>query len=787
MKLSLNFLKDYVDIDVDVKKLAEDMTSAGSEYDEAGKLIEATNLIIGKVIKCENHPDSDHLHVCKVDVGNEVLDIVCGAPNVRENLKVIVALNGAELPGGIKIKKGVIRGQESNGMLCSLLELGIESKFLTEEDKNGIHELDENAPVGKDPIEYMNLNDEVIDFDLTANRGDLLSVLGMAYEVGAIYDKKVKDIDLSYNGIEKDMNFNLEIATDNCKAFLAKKVENLSIKESPDFIKNRLIASGIRPINNVVDISNYVMLEVGQPLHFYDADKLGSKIKVRMAENGEELTTLDGIKRTLDSEDIVITDGEKSIGLAGVMGGLDTEVTLDTKNVIIEAAIFDSVKVRKTSKKVVRSEASNRFEKGLDSNRTYMAIERACSLLEKYADAKVISQMVSYDKTEKEDKQINLAISKTNRILGTNISKEDIIKVFEKLAFKVEVIDEDKLNVIVPRRRIDISIEEDLVEEVGRIYGVNNIQGKLPSIPMRAGNYDKTLREIRNKIIDLGLNETLSYVLINEEESNKFKTEQVNNIPLADPMTEERSRLRHKIIVSLMKIYEYNYAREIKDVSIFEIGKTFYELDDKYNENLGLAGLMAGNYSNGLEKKKIDFYVVKGICEELLDYLGYNGRYSFVANREFPSQLHPYQSAYISVNNDVVGFVGKVHPNECKQDVFVFEINLDKLLSKKVGKMKFKEISKYPTISKDLALVVNKDLTSEEISKAIKKSAGNLLTGIEVFDVYSGEKLGADKKSIAFSLKFGTNNRTLTDEEVNAILENIIKDMENKLKAEIRR
>ena len=416
-----------------------------------------------------------------------------------------------------------------------------------------------------------------------------------------------------------------------------------------------------------------------------------------------------------------------------------------------------------------------------------MAIERACSLLEKYADAKVISQMVSYDKTEKEDKQINLSISKTNRILGTKISKEDIIKVFEKLAFKVNVIDEDKLNVIVPRRRIDISIEEDLVEEVGRIYGVNNIQGKLPSIPMRAGNYDKTLREIRNKIIDLGLNETLSYVLINEEESEKFKTEQVNNIPLADPMTEERSRLRHKIIVSLMKIYEYNYSREIKDVSIFEIGKTFYEVDEKFNENLGLAGLMAGNYSNGLEKKKIDFYVVKGICEEILDYLGYNGRYSFVANKEFPKELHPYQSAYISVNNDIVGFVGKVHPNECKQDVFVFEINLDKLLSKKVGKMKFKEISKYPTISKDLALVVNKDLTSEEISKAIKKSAGNLLTGIEVFDVYSGEKLGADKKSIAFSLKFGTNNRTLTDEEVNSILENIIKDMENKLKAEIRR
>ena len=787
MKLSLNFLKDYIDLDVDVKTLAEDMTAVGSEYDCAEKLVNATNLVIGKVLECEEHPDSDHLHVCKVDVGNEVLDIVCGAPNVRKDLKVIVALNGAELPGGIKIKKGVIRGAESNGMLCSLLELGIEAKFLTEADKNGIHELPEDAPVGKDPIKYMNLDDEVVDFDLTANRGDLLSVLGMAYEVGAIYNKKVKDVELNYNAIKEPINFDLEIDTDNCSAFLVKKAKDVVIKSSPDFIKNRLIASGIRPINNVVDISNYVMLELGQPLHFYDADILGNKIKVRMAKNDEQLKTLDGAQRNLDEEDIVITDGQKAIGLAGVMGGLDTEVTTSTKNVIIEAAIFDSVKVRKTSKKVVRSEASNRFEKGLDSNRTYMAIERACHLLEKYADAKIVEEMVTYDKTQKEDKQINLSVVKTNRVLGTNITKEEIQAVLERLGFEVQILDDTNLKVIVPRRRIDVNIEEDLIEEVGRIYGVNNIVGKLPNLSMREGKYDKTLRQIRNKIIDLGLNETLSYILINEEEAKTFKDEQVNNICLADPMTEERSRLRHKIITSLMKIYDYNYSREIKDVSIFEIGKTFCEKDGSFTENLGLAALMSGEYTLGLKKTKIDFYIIKGICEEILDFLGYNGRYSFVANKDFPNELHPYQSAYISVNNDIVGFIGKIHPTIYKQDVFVFEINLDKLLSKKVGKMKFKEISKYPTISKDLALVVSKDLLAEDIAKAIKKSAGNLLTGIEVFDVYVDEKLGENKKSIAYSLKFGVNDRTLTDEEINPILEKIIKDMENKLKAEIRR
>ena len=350
MKLSTNFVKDYVDIDVDVKTLAEDMTRVGNEYDSAGKLIDATNLVIGEVKSCINHPDSDHLHLCKVDVGTEILNIVCGAPNVREGLKVIVALPGANLPGNVTIKKGMIRGEESNGMLCSIAELGIESKFLTEEDKTGIYELPSDAKAGEDPIKYMQMDDSVIDFELTANRGDLLSILGMAYEIGAIYDKKVKDIDLSHkeNGNDVNESFSVDIKTNNCSLFLAKKVKNVEIKESPAFIKNRLIASGIRPITNVVDISNYVMLEVGQPLHFYDADKLKNKLEVRMAKENEKLVTLDNIERTLSENDIVISDGEKSIGLAGVMGGLETEVTKDTKNIIIESAIFDSVKVRIT-------------------------------------------------------------------------------------------------------------------------------------------------------------------------------------------------------------------------------------------------------------------------------------------------------------------------------------------------------------------------------------------------------------------------------------------------------
>ncbi len=790
MKLSKNFVKDYVDIDVDIKTLAEDMTKVGNEYDSAGKLLEATKLVVGEVKECKMHPNSDHLHVCKVDVGSEILDIVCGAPNVREGLKVIVALDGAELPGGT-IKKGMIRGQVSNGMLCSMAELGLEHKFLDEEDKTGIHELPTDAPVGEDAIKYMEMDDEVIDFDLTANRGDLLSILGMAYEISAIYDKKVKDIDLSFSENEENINneFKIEVNTDNCSIFLAKKVKNIEVKESPDFIRNRLIASGIRPINNVVDISNYVMLETGQPLHFYDADKLKGMLEVRMANDGEKLTTLDGIERTLKIDDIVISDGERSIGLAGVMGGLDTEITDNTKNVIIESAIFDPIKVRMTSKEILRSEASSRFEKGLDPNRTYMAIKRACHMLEKYAGAEVVGDIVKYDTTDLADKKIEITFENINRILGMDISNESILDVFRRLGFKYLLKDDKTVVVEVPRRRGDITIKEDLIEEVGRIYGVDNIKGKLPDIKPKEGSYDKVTRGIRNKMIDLGLNETLSYILVNDKEAKMFTKDDTELVKLLDPMTEDRNTLRHSIIPSLLKIYEYNKARSVKDVSIFEIGKAFYKMQDEYGENTKIAALMTGDYYLGIEnKKQVNFYVIKGIVEELLDYLGYAGRYSFVVNEEkIPDELHPGQAAQISVNNDVVGIIGRIHPAISKENVYVFEIDLDKLLAKKVGKMKYKEISKYPSVNKDLALVVDKNITSKEIEMNIKKAGGSLLTNIKVFDVYEGIGIPEGKKSVAYALTFEKSDRTLTDEEINNAMDKIIELVEKKMDATLRK
>lgn len=787
MKLSTNFLKDYIDIDVNVKQLAEDMTRVGNEYDSASNLINATKLVIGQITECEPHPDSDHLHLCKVNIGTEVLDIVCGAPNARTGLKVIVALDGAILPDKT-IKKGMIRGQESNGMLCSIAELGLEHKFLKPEDSEGIAELGEDAKIGGDPIKYLQMDDGVIDFELTANRGDLLSILGMAYEVGAIYDKEVKDVDLKHKESGEDINktFKTEVETENCSKLLVKKVENVKIEESPIFIKNRLIASGIRPINNVVDISNYVMLELGQPLHFYDADKLGNKLVVRMAEDGEKLTTLDNVERTLTSEDIVIADATHGVGLAGVMGGLETEVEPDTKNIIIESAIFDSVKVRKTSKKIVRSEASNRFEKGLDPERTKMAIERACKLLEEYAGGTVVTGTVEYDKTNNKEKEIEITFKNINDVLGTIIPNEEILNVFRKLGFTYKVNGE-KIKVTVPTRRLDISIKEDLIEEVSRIYGVDNIEGKLPIVPMRKGSYDKTQREIRNKMIALGLKETLTYVLINDKEVNGYTLDKFEPLKLLDPITEDRNTLRYSMIPSLYKVYEYNKAREQKEISIFEIGKGFYKKGEVYGEDTKLCVLMSGKYSTGLNNNKtVDFYVIKGIAEEVLDYLGYAGRYSFM-KQEMPKEMHPGQSAMINVNGSNIGMIGKIHPSVTKDDVYVLEINLDELFTKKVGKMKYKEFSKFPSINKDIAFVVDKKSVSKDIEKVIKSAGGSLLTNIEVFDVYTGVGVGIDKKSIAYSLTFSDMKKTLTDEEINGLMDKIIDAVSKKCGAELRK
>ena len=781
MKLSRKFLSDYINIsDKDIKTIALDMTGIGNEFADCGKLINATNLVIGEVIDCEKHPDSDHLHVCKVDVKDEILNIVCGAPNVRKGLKVIVALPGAKLPGG-EIKKGVIRGVESNGMLCSIAELGLDHKFLKPEDSLGICELGDDAIVGDDPIKYLNLDDEVIDFELTSNRGDLLSILGMAYEIGSLYNLKVNDIELDYPKNPGKMNFNLEIKTKKCSLFLAKKALNVTIKESPDFIKKRLIASGIRPINNVVDISNYVMLETGQPLHFYDADSLGDTLIVRDAKDGEELTTLDSIKRTLTKDDIVIADKTSAVGLAGVMGGLSTEVVDTTKNILIESAIFDSVSIRLSSKKILRSEASNRFEKGLDPNRTYMAMERSCYLLNKYADATIIDDIVIFDESDKNDKVIDITVENINGLLGLTIDKKEIIDIFNRLGFIV-TDKENTLKVIVPSRRIDINIKEDLIHEVARIYGIDKIVGTVPMLPTKMGTYNKFLRGVREILSSLGLNETLSYTLIPENMVHSYTNDEFEAINLLDPMSDDHKTLRYSLLPSMMLTYDYNAKRNNKDLCLFEISKKFKKVNGEYFESKSLAILMSGAMSYGLKKEKITFYDIKGVMEDLLDSLGFKKRYSLVID-SIPKEFHPGASACINLNGKNIGVIGKIHPNISRDNIYLMEIDLDILESLSVKKLEYQEVSKYPSISKDVAFIFDKSITNEEIIKEIKKSAGKYLTNIELFDLY---EFSNNTRSLAYNLIFSSKDSTLTDEIIMPIFEKVISDIKQRFNATLR-
>ncbi len=774
MLLSKKFVSDYLDVsNLKIEEIANDMTRVGNEYDSCGPLIKASNLKVGEVLSVEDIPDT-HLHKCVVDIKEEKLDIICGAPNVRVGLKTIVALPGAKLPGG-EIKKSVIRGYESNGMLCSLAELGLDNKFLSSKDKEGIHEFKNDAIVGEDAINALGLDDEVIDFELTSNRGDLLSILGMAYELGAIYKKSVKDIDLDFSEIDRsiDKEFSISIDTSKCNLFLAKKVIDVEIKESPNFIKERLIASGIRPINNVVDISNYVMLETGQPLHFYDANNLGDTLIVRDAKEHEKLTTLDGVDRILTSDDIVIADKSFAVGLAGVMGGLSTEVLDNTKDILIEAAIFDSTSIRKTSKKILRSEASNRFEKGLDPNRTYMAIKRCCNLLERFASAKILSGMIEYNENNTKEKIINLRFEKINKVLGIEINKSEVVSILKSLGFLVKE-NKDYLEVEVPSRRLDISIEEDLIEEVGRLYGMDKIVSHFPKLDVVVGSYDKTKREIKHKLKDLGLNETVSYTLISDCEVHKYTNDSFTPIKLNDPMSEERNTLRYSLLPSLVNIFKYNKSYNQENISIFEMGKGFFKENDEYKEELKLAILISGEYYLDIPSKKADFYTLKGIIEELLDYLGYGNRYSFKVSDNIPSEFHPKQSCEIILQGSSIGIMGKIHPSEMKEDVYLLEINLDKLLKNSPSRMTYKDISKYPSICKDVAFVVKKEISSESIINVIKKAGGKLLNKISIFDIYVGNKIASDLKSIAFNLEFRDQSKTLTEEEVMEVFNKII-------------
>ena len=784
--ISLNWVGDYIDIkDQDVNELAKNITKAGINI-EGVYTHHIDNLVIGEVLSCENHPDSDHLHVCKVDIGSENVQIVCGAPNVRKGLKVIVAKVGAILPGDFEIKKSKIRGEESCGMICALFELGLEEK--TEENYNkGICELDSGAPVGEDPISYLGLDDTLYDLDIHKHRNnDCYYHIGFAYEIACILNRKVTLPNIDYVPISDKIKFNLDVKTPKCSYYVAREVRNVEIGESPEFIKKRLKAAGMRSINNVVDISNYVMLEFGQPLHFFDKDKLGDTIVVRGANDNEKVITLDGKERKLDSSDIVITDGENIVAIAGVMGAENTEVDENTKNILIESAIFDPVSIRYTSRKLdLPSEASIRYGKGLSYEYTEMASKRACYLLQKYAGAQIVDSYVLYDNEDHSEKTLTFKPEDVNKLLGIKIDEEDMKKELERLDFPYK-LENGEFIVTIPRRRLDIDANvNDIAEEIGRLYGYNNLTSSLPVVSIRRGEYIgdvKYRKMISRRLRTLGLNEVKTYTLVSPEMANRFIYEDKEKVVLPNPMSVDKSIVRTTLIPSLLNVYEYNTARGVKDINIYEISKTY---DIKYNEITKICALMAGNYitTSWKDDYKIDFYVVKGIVENLLKYMGYEGRYSFV--RSDCKDLHPGMQAYIVLDGKNIGIIGKIHPSIKKEDIFVFELDLNSLYGK-TNRLKYKEAFKYPSIVKDMAYVLDKDIDVEDIIKFIKKTSNKILQDVSVFDVYEGNNIMNNKKSIAFSLTFNGIDRTLTDEEVMEVFNKIIEQVENKFNAKLR-
>lgn len=786
--ISMNWVKDYVDLDgIDLKDLAVQVTKGGLNI-EGVIDHHIDNLVVGEVLECVDHPDSDHLHVCKVNDGKTVRQIVCGASNVREGIKVIVALPGCILPGDFQIKEGKIRGVESNGMICALFELGLEEKN-DETYAAGITELPETAMVGEDPLKVLGLDDTIYDLDNHKRRNnDCYYHIGFAYEVATVLNKRVHLPESDYHEVDESIKdkFSLDVETKKCPYYIAKMVKNVKIGESPEFIKNRLKSAGMRSINNVVDISNYVMLEYGQPLHFFDYDKLGKHVLVRDAVDGEEIITLDGKNRKLTENDIVITDGEKPVCIAGVMGGENTEVDESTTTVLIESAIFDAVSIRLTAQRLdLKSEASIRYGKGLNFEYTDEAIKRACFLLEKYASGEVLKDEIKHDVIDKSEKRVDFTKTDINKMLGIELTDEDVKTELTRLDFGY-TYENGIFHVVIPRRRLDVEANiNDIAEEIGRFYGYENLVSKVPRVPIRLGRYadDVRLRKmVSTRLRASGLNEAKTYTLTSPEMAKMFKYDNLENVILPNPMSVDKSVVRTSILPSLINVFDYNKARKVSDILIYEIAKTY---DINYNETTKAAILMSGNYlTNGVLgiNVKVDFFVLKGIVENLLDYLGFKNRYSFVQANDLP-EMHPNMSARIMLDRNEIGIIGRVHPSIKKDEIYVCELNLNSLLSR-VKPIKYKTASKYPSIEKDFAFIVNNDVTNAEMKEAIKKSAGRILDSVNIFDIY--ENIEEGKKSMAYKLVFKDETRTLSDEEVMVVFNKVIKDIETKFDAKLR-
>lgn len=786
MLVSYNWLKQYTNVEDNANALAEKITRGGIEVEGVEYLAEEiSGVVIGYVVSKEKHPDAEKLNVCQVNVGEEEnLQIVCGAPNVDAGQYVIVAKVGAKLPG-IKIKKAKLRGVESQGMICSLAELGLSKSVVPKNYQEGIYVFETEQELGSDVVEVLGLNDYILDLSITPNRADALSMRGLTYELGALYNNKV-----DFKDVEKEENYevtSLQVAieSDSCRNYVGQVVKNVEVKSSPLWLQTRLMNSGIRPINNIVDITNYVLLEFGQPMHAFDKDLVGDKIVVRDAKEGEILETLDGEERKLQTTDLVITDGTRAIALGGVMGGKNTEVSEETKNLILESAYFNPTSVRRTSAAHgLRSDSSARFEKGIDPNMQKAALARAVELILELCPNAVVESSVGIVKKE-EEKVVEITTSYINNYLGITLSTEEIVAILEGLSFTVEVTGES-LVVKVPTRRPDISIKQDLVEEVIRIYGYDNLAATLPKFSKTTKGgltySQRMVRDLRAVYASLGFNDTINYSLVSEEEATGYTLEDHHKVRLLMPMTETHSTLRQSLVPGLLNTVQYNVARKQKDLKLLEIGRVFFGSGDdniQPKETLYLSAALTGEERATKwlkESSSLDFFAAKGYLEVVFERLGLDEKVTY--RKSTLEGMHPGRFAEVYLGEKRIGFIGEVHPQVVDKlglnTTYVFEINLDEVISESKVKPKYEEVTKYPEITRDIAMLVDVKDEYQNIFNVIESVNSKLITKVELFDLYVGAELLVGKKSLALTITYSDKQKTLTDEEVTAVHDKVL-------------
>ncbi|MCH5210244.1 MAG: phenylalanine--tRNA ligase subunit beta [Oscillospiraceae bacterium] len=794
MNLPMSWLNDYMDIDVTPKEYSDRLTMTGSKvegYENMGDEIQ--NVVTGKVLTCEPHPDSDHLSVCTVDAGTgEVLQIVCGAPNVKADIIVPVALNGAKLPGGFKIKKTKMRGVESNGMLCSHEELGISEDILGYEPEYGILILPDDTEIGKDIRDVYGLNETVVEFEITSNRPDCFSIIGLARETAASFNKKftIPEVKFTENSENIADTISVEILDkDKCKRYCARMVKNVKIGPSPAWMQERLRACGVRPINNIVDITNYVLLEYGQPMHAFDLrDIEDNKITVRRAGEGEVIKTLDGQDRKLIAEDLVIADGKRAVAIAGVMGGFNSEVKDDTTTVVFESATFDAASVRLTAQRVgLRTEASSRYEKGLDYNNTVPAIERACQLVEMLGCGENVGGMIDAMGNVTDMKPLPFRPDKINAFLGTDVSTEDMVKIFDALEIKTDL---DNMTVTPPSFRPDLEGEADIAEEVARFFGYDKIPVTLLSGEATCGkktDRQKMQDDMNEALTAQGMSEIYTYTFVSPSNFDKLNipadSELRNVVKITNPLGEDTSVMRTTTIASMLDILARNYNYRNAQARLFEVGKVFIPTEE------GKLPQEPVKLSLGMYGGKTDFYDIKGVCENMFNRLHVdNVKYEAVTDNP---TFHPGRCAKVSAGGKTLGIIGEIHPAVSRKygietPVYVGELDFENMFLNIKSDIKFKELPKYPAVTRDIAMLVDKSVPVADIEAVIRKASGKTLESVELFDVYEGAQIPEGKKSVAYSAVYRASDRSLTGEEVQKSFDKVVKNLEAQLGAQLR-